>query len=83
MAQDKEELEHWLRLEAALQGLSADRLFDYACQQLRDRQIKLPAEDELRRVVNTALSEFFQDMNGRISAAIPLDVRSHIDKSRH
>ena len=54
---------HWRRLEAALQALSADRLFDYACQQLRDRQIKLPAEGELRRVVNTALSEFFQDMN--------------------
>jgi hypothetical protein len=79
-AQDKEELEHWLRREAALQALSADRLLDYACQRLRDRQIELPAEGELQRVVNTALSGFFQDMNRRIAAAIPLDVRSHIDK---
>jgi Domain of unknown function (DUF4158) len=79
-AQDKEELEHWLRREAALQALGADRLFEYACQQLRDRQIELPAEGELRRIVNTALSGFFQDVNRRISAAIPLEVRSHIDK---
>ena len=34
-AQDKEELEHWLRREAAFQALSADHLFDYACQRLR------------------------------------------------
>ena len=79
-AQDKEELEHWLRREAAFQALSADRLFDYACQRLRDRQVELPAEGELQRVVNTALSGFFQDINRRIAAAIPLDVRGHIDK---
>jgi Domain of unknown function (DUF4158)/Tn3 transposase DDE domain len=78
-AQDKEELEHWLRREAAFQAHTADRLFDYACQRLRDRQVELPAEGELRRVVNAALSGFFQDIHRRIAAEIPLDVRSHMD----
>ena len=78
-AQDKEELEHWLRRKAAFQAHSADRLFDYACQHLRDRQVELPAEGELQRIVNAALSGFFQEIHGRIAAAIPFDVRSHID----
>ena len=78
-AQDKEELEHWLRREAAFQAHTADRLFDYACQRLRDRQVELPAESELQRVVNAALSGFFQDIHRRIAEVIPLDVRSHMD----
>jgi Domain of unknown function (DUF4158) len=78
-AQDKEELEHWLRREAAFQAHTADRLFDYACQRLRDRQVELPAEGELRRVVNAALSGFFQDIHRRIAAAIPFNVLSHMD----
>ena len=41
--------------------------------------MELPAEGELRRVVNAALSAFFQDIHRRIAAEIPLDIRSHMD----
>jgi len=33
--QDKEELEHWLRTEAAFTACTTDRLFAEACQRLR------------------------------------------------
>jgi hypothetical protein len=78
-AQDKEELELWLRQEAAFQAHTADRLFDYACQRLRDWQVELPAEGELQRIVSAALSGFFQDIHRRIAAAIPPDVRVRMD----
>ena len=78
-AQDKEELELWLRQEAAFQAHTADRLFDYACQRLRDWQVELPAEGELQRIVSAAVSGFFQDIHRRIAAAIPPDVRIRMD----
>jgi hypothetical protein len=41
--------------------------------------VELPAEGELQRVVNAALSGFFQDIHRRIAAAIPFNVLSHMD----
>jgi TnpA family transposase len=41
--------------------------------------VELPAEGELQRIVNAALSGFFQDIHRRIAAAIPPDVRVRMD----
>src|SRR5262249_29765680 len=77
--QDKEELEHWLRTEAAFAAFTTDQLFVAACQRLRELQVELPAEGELERVVNAALSGFFQDLHHCIATAIPPTVRQHMD----
>jgi TnpA family transposase len=79
MAQDKEALEQWLRQSAAFEAPVVDRLFDYACQRLRELRVELPAEGELYRVVNAALSGFFQDIHRRIATAIPDGIRSCLD----
>src|SRR5262249_46329484 len=55
-AQDKEALEHWLHQSAAFEAPTVDRLFDAACQRLWELRVELPAEGELHRVVNAALS---------------------------
>jgi hypothetical protein len=76
---DKEELEHWLRTEAAFEACTTDQLFSAACQRLHTLRVELPAEGQLERVVNAALSGFFQDMHHRIAAAIPPAVRQSMD----
>jgi Domain of unknown function (DUF4158) len=78
-AQDKEELENWLRNQGAKEAHTADALFDSACGRLRSLRVELPAEGELERVVNAALNGFFQDMYRRISDALAPDVRAGID----
>ncbi|HTD14651.1 MAG TPA: DUF4158 domain-containing protein [Chthoniobacterales bacterium] len=57
-AQDKEELEQWLRQEAAFQAHTADRLFDCACRRLRDVRVELPAEDAADHRRNQLLGSF-------------------------
>src|ERR1700758_354972 len=69
-AQDKEELENWLRNEGANEAHTADALFDSACERLRSVRVELPAEGELERVVNAALNGFFQDIYRWISDAL-------------
>src|SRR6266404_2440014 len=64
-AQDKEELENWLRNQGAKDAHTADALFDSACERLRSLRVELPAEGELERVVNAALNGFFQDIHRR------------------
>jgi len=78
-AQDKEELENWLRNQGAKEAHTADALFDSACERLRSLRVELPAEDELERVVNAALNGFFQDIHRRISDELAPDVRAGID----
>ena len=78
-AQDKEELENWLRNQGAKEAHAADALFDCACERLRSLRVELPAEGELERVVNAALNGFFQDIHRRISDALAPDVRAGID----
>jgi len=77
--QDKEELEHWLRTEAAFAACTTDQLFAATCQRLRLLRVELPAEGELERVVNAALSGFFQDIHHHIATAIPSAVRQRMD----
>jgi len=52
-AQDKEELENWLRNHGAKEAHTADALFDSACERLRSLRVELPAEGELERVAAT------------------------------
>ena len=78
-AQDKEELENWLRNQGAKEAHTADALFDSACERLRSLRVELPAEGELERVVNAALNGFFQDIHRWISDALAPDVRAGID----
>ena len=78
-AQDKEEVENWLRNQGAKEAHTADTLFDSACERLRSLRVELPAEGELERVVNAALNGFFQDIHRRISDELASDVRAGID----
>jgi Domain of unknown function (DUF4158) len=78
-AQDKVELEQWLRQRAAYEAHSADALMDSVCERLRQLRVELPAERELHRVVNSALSGFFQDIYRQITDSIPAEVRTRID----
>jgi hypothetical protein len=77
--QDKDDLEGWLRREAALEVHDAERLFDYACQRLRHLRVELPAEQELQRIVDTALKGFFQDIHHRIAEGIRSEVRKRMN----
>jgi hypothetical protein len=78
-AQDKEELENWLRNHGAREAHTADALFDSACERLRTLRVELPAEGALDRIINAALNGFFQDVHQRISDALAPDVRACID----
>ena len=77
--QDKDDLERWLRQEAACEVQDAERLMEYACQRLRHVRVELPAERELQRIVDAALNGFFQDLHRRMAEAMPADVRTRID----
>jgi hypothetical protein len=76
---DKEELEHWLRMEAAFTAFTTDQLFVAACQRLRALHVELPAASEVERVGNAALSGFFPDIHHRIATAISPAVRQRMD----
>jgi hypothetical protein len=77
--QDKDDLERWLRREAAYEVQDAERLMEYACQRLRHVRVELPVERELQRIVEAALNGFFQDIYRHIAEAVPADVRTRID----
>ena len=78
-AQDKEDLENWLRNHGAREAHTADALFDSACERLRSLRVEFPAEGELERVVNAALNGFFQDVHRGISDALAAEVQARID----
>jgi TnpA family transposase len=78
-AEDKTALEHWLRQQAAFEAPAVDRLLDATCQRLRELRITRPAEGELYRVVNAALSGVFSDIHQRITAAFTPEIRARID----
>ncbi len=56
-------LEVWLREQAAYSAHTSELLFDVACQRFYEQRIELPAEGELRRLVNAALNGFYQDIH--------------------
>ena len=77
-AQDKSELENWLRENAAYGSQSPETLMDAACQRLQRLRVEVPTEKELERVVNSALSGFFLDIQQHVALAMPTEVRSRI-----
>jgi Tn3 transposase DDE domain/Domain of unknown function (DUF4158) len=79
-AQDKQELEQWLRQEGALSAPTADKLLDCACQHLFRLRLELPTEAELERLVNAALNGYFHDLYDRIAAQLSLEVRTQLDQ---
>jgi hypothetical protein len=78
-SQDKDDLERWLRREAACEVQDAKRLMAYACQRLRHVQVEWPAAQELQRLVDAALNGVFQDISRRMAEAMPAAVRTRID----
>ena len=81
-AQDKEELEQWLRQHAAYESQTTEYLFEVGCRHLRQLRVKLPADGELHRLVNAALSAFFQDVHQRTAESVVDSVRQRIDQLR-
>ncbi len=79
-AQDKEELEQWLRDEGARAAHTEEDLLELAYERLRDLQIELPAEKELRRITNGALNGFFQNLYLLISSRLSPSVRAALDQ---
>lgn len=79
-AQDKEELEQWLRGEGAQTAHTEEDLLESAYARLRSLHIELPSEKELRRIVNAALNGFFQDLYQRVASRLSEPVREKIDQ---
>ena len=79
-AQDKDELERWLRAEGARAAHTEEDLLELAYERLRTLQIELPAEKELRRITNAALNGFFQDLYTLISSRLSPTVRAELDQ---
>jgi hypothetical protein len=73
-------LEQWLRQHAAYEGQTTEYLFEAACRHLRQLRVELPAEGELHRLVNAALSAFFQDVHQRTAESVVASVRQRIDQ---
>jgi len=76
---DKATLASWLRDNSAPAAPTEEDLLEGAYQRLRALQIELPTERELRRVVHTALHEFFHDIYARVTARLPETVRMQLD----
>ena len=78
--QDKADLEQWLRSQGACEAHTAELLFESACERLRWLRVELPAEGELDRIVNAALSGFFQEVHRRLAESVAPEVRLRIDE---
>jgi len=79
-AQDKEALEHWLRTEGTQSAYTEEDLLERAYEHLRRIQVELPAEKELRRIVNAALHGFFQDLYTHVSGRLTFLMRAACDQ---
>ncbi len=78
-AQDKEDLENWLRQEGTLDAITFADLFDCAVQRLNHLRIELPSEKELQRIVNAALNGFFSDVHNKITQQLDGKIREAVD----
>lgn len=79
-AHDKEDLENWLQREGALDTYTEEDLFERAVGRLRLLLIELPSEKEFRRIVNSALSDFFQDVHYQVTDQLSSVIREKLDK---
>jgi TnpA family transposase len=78
-ADDKQQLERWLRTQGAPTAPTEEELCECAYARLRGLHIELPAERELQRIVRAALHGFFQDVYQRITARLSETVRTALD----
>lgn len=79
-AQDKEDLSDWLRQEGAFSAIIFSDLFSCAIQRLRSRCIEVPSENELTRIVNSALNGFFVDVHHQITQRLPQATREKLNQ---
>ena len=79
-AADKENLDDWLRRDAAYQAMTFATLLEQAIERLRGLCIELPAESELTRIVNSALNGFFVDVHHLLTQRLSKTVRASCDK---
>ena len=79
-AQDKADLENWLRREGALDAITSVDLFENAVQRLRSLSIELPSEKELQRIVNAALNDFFSDVHHRVTQRLDDKTLENMDQ---
>lgn len=77
-AQDKDDLEQWLRTEVAPTGATEEDILEGVYERCRRLQLELPAEKEVQRIAHTALHGFFQDLYVRGSPSVchPLFARA-------
>ncbi len=79
-SQDKQALETWLRTQGAPEAPTEEDLCECAYARLRTLGIELPAEQELHRMVRTALYGFFHDIYTRVTARLSEAVRTTLDQ---
>jgi hypothetical protein len=79
-AQDKEDLSDWLRREGAFSAIIFSDLFSGAIQRLRSLRIEVPSENELTRIVNSALNGFFVDVHHQITQRLPQATREKLNQ---
>jgi hypothetical protein len=78
--QDKQALETCLRTQGAPEAPTEEDLCECAYARLRTLGIELPAEQELHRMVRTALHGFFHDIYTRVTARLSETVRTTLDQ---
>jgi len=78
-AQDKTELEHWLQEHIAPHRATVEDMLEAAYDRCRRLQIELPAEPELRRLVNAALQRSFHVLYERITARVTASSQTAVD----
>jgi len=79
-AQDKVELEDWLRQEGTFEAITFADLFESAVQRFRSLRIELPSDKELQRIVNSSLNGFFSDVHSKLAQKLDGQVRKNIDQ---
>ena len=80
IAEDKENLETWLRQNEAHQAYTFTDLLECAIQRLRFLGIELPSEKELTRIVHAALNGFFSDVHHQVTQRLSFETREKLDQ---
>lgn len=77
-AQDKEDLENWLRRKGTLEAITFADLFESAVQRFRSLRIELPSDKELQRIVNAELNGLFSDVHIKLAQQLDEQVRKNV-----
>jgi TnpA family transposase len=79
-ADDKEQLENWLRGEATEKAYTYPDLFDAALKRLRDLHIELPSEKKLHRIVSAAMNSYLQKIYWRVSDKLSISTCAELQR---